>query len=39
MRTLLATLVVLSLGVTTARAQTKQQLVDDWERQRANMLA
>jgi DinB family protein len=39
MRTLLATLALLTLGATTAGAQTKQQLVDDWERQRANMLA
>jgi hypothetical protein len=28
----------MTLGA-TARAQTKQQLVDDWERQRGNMLA
>jgi hypothetical protein len=38
MRTLLAALALVSLGA-TARAQTKQQLVEDWERQRSNMLA
>jgi hypothetical protein len=38
MRTLLVALAVSTLG-TTAYAQTKQQLIDDWERQRTNMLA
>jgi len=39
MRTLLTALTLLSIVATTARSQTKQQLVEDWERQRANMLA
>lgn len=34
----IATLVLATL-TSSARAQTKQQLVDDWERQRANFLA
>jgi hypothetical protein len=38
MRTLL-TILALACVSATARAQTKQQLVDDWERQRSNMLA
>jgi hypothetical protein len=39
MRTLVAVTLALSTFVGTARAQTKQQLVEDWERQRTNMLA
>ena len=39
MRTLVASLALLSVALGGARAQTKQQLVEDWERQRANMLA
>jgi hypothetical protein len=39
MRSLLASLALLSVALGGARAQTKQQLVEDWERQRANMLA
>lgn len=38
MRTLLVAIGLTTLAA-TARAQTKQQLVDDWERQRSNMLA
>jgi len=39
MRTLLAATFALSTLASAARAQTKQQLVDDWERQRTNFLA
>ena len=39
MRSLLAATVALSMLASAARAQTKQQLVDDWERQRTNVLA
>jgi hypothetical protein len=39
MRSLLAATVTLSMFATAARAQTKQQLIDDWERQRTNVLA
>ena len=38
MRILFVALALMTLGA-TARAQTKQQLVDDWQRQRSNMLA
>jgi hypothetical protein len=39
MRSLFAAALTLAAVTTTARAQTKQQLVEDWERQRANVLA
>jgi DinB superfamily len=39
MRTLVTTLVLLCIASGSVRAQTKQQLVDDWERQRTNVLA
>ena len=39
MRYLLAAAIALATLSTSARAQTKQQLIDDWERQRANFLA
>src|SRR5689334_25408997 len=39
MRSLLATTIALATLATAVRAQTKQQLVEDWERQRANVLA
>ena len=39
MRSLFVSFVMLSLVAGTGRAQTKQQLVEDWDRQRANMLA
>jgi hypothetical protein len=39
MRTLLAAALTLTVGASAARAQTKQQLVEDWERQRSNVLA
>jgi hypothetical protein len=39
MRSLLAATLALSTLASTARAQTKQQLVEDWERQRTNVLA
>jgi DinB family protein len=39
MRSLLAATIALATLSTLARAQTKQQLVDDWERQRTNVLA
>lgn len=39
MRSFLASLLALSVGVAPLRAQTKQQIVEDWERQRTNMLA
>jgi hypothetical protein len=39
MRTLLAAVFTLAVGAGAARAQTKQQLVEDWERQRSNVLA
>jgi len=39
MRSLLAALLAAAALTTTGRAQTKQQLVEDWERQRTNFLA
>src|SRR5437764_3332843 len=39
MRTLLAATLALSTLASDARAQTRQQLVDDWARQRTNVLA
>src|SRR5438067_12575070 len=39
MRALLAATLALSTLASAARAQTKQQLVEDWERQRTNVLA
>ena len=39
MRYLVAAAIALTTLSTSARAQTKQQLIDDWERQRANFLA
>jgi len=39
MRSLLAATLALSMLASAARAQTKQQLVDDWERQRTNVVA
>lgn len=39
MRTLLTAALTLAVGAGAARAQTKQQLVEDWERQRTNVLA
>lgn len=39
MRSLLAATLALASLATSVRAQTKQQLVEDWERQRANVLA
>jgi len=39
MRSLLAFAFAFAALTTTAHAQTKQQLVEDWERQRANFLA
>ena len=39
MRTLLTASLALTTVASVARAQTKQQLIDDWERQRANVLA
>jgi hypothetical protein len=39
MRPFLTSLILLSVAAGAARGQTKQQLVDDWERQRSNMLA
>ena len=39
MRSLFVSVIALMVGVAPLRAQTKQQLVEDWERQRANMLA
>ena len=38
MRSILVVLALATLGA-SAGAQTKQQLIDDWERQRSNMLA
>ena len=39
MRAMLTVGLALSAFVSTVQAQTKQQLVEDWERQRANFLA
>jgi len=39
MRSFLAATLAFATLATTARAQTKQQLVEDWERQRTNVLA
>ena len=39
MRSIFLSLVMLPLVAATSRGQTKQQLVDDWDRQRAKMLA
>ena len=39
MRSFLAAMLAFATLATTARAQTKQQLVEDWERQRTNVLA
>lgn len=39
MRSFFAAVLFLTTFVSSARAQTKQQLIEDWERQRANFLA
>jgi hypothetical protein len=39
MRYLLTAAIALTTLTTSARAQTKQQMIEDWERQRANFLA
>jgi hypothetical protein len=39
MRSLVAATLALAAFATPVRAQTKQQLVEDWDRQRANVLA
>lgn len=39
MRSLLAAALAIMALAPSARAQTKQQMIDDWERQRANFLA
>jgi hypothetical protein len=39
MRSLFVATLVFTALASTARAQTKQQMIDDWERQRANFLA
>jgi hypothetical protein len=39
MRYLLAAAIALTTITATAHGQTKQQMIDDWERQRANFLA
>jgi DinB family protein len=39
MRSLLAAAFALTTLTTSAHGQTKQQMIDDWERQRANFLA
>lgn len=39
MKAILTALVLVASGAATAQAQTKQQMLDDWARQRANVLA